>query len=84
MHGQAAEQVVGILRPDRIRNDHSGQQRDHAGGNHGEHANDIGRDLQVLQFRRFDFAIDLSQRFKAAHRQQRMSERDDDRDSGNL
>ena len=39
---------------------------------------------QVLHLRVGDFAINLGQRFKAAHREQRVAERDDDADSAYL
>ena len=82
MHREAAEQIFDVLR--RI-----------ASGiiipassvitpvrNHGVNANDVAGDLQVFQFRRCDLAINLRERFKTAHGEQGMAERDDDRDHG--
>ena len=40
--------------------------------------------LQVLQFGISDFAIDLRQRFEAAHGKQRVPERNDDGDERDL
>ena len=62
-----------------VRNDHAGEHGDHAGADHGVPAHHVGGDPQILQLGIGDFAVDLRQRLKSAHRQQRMAERDDDR-----
>ena len=53
-----------------VGNDHAGEQRDHAGADHRVDADDVAGDLQVLQLGIGDFAIDLRQRFEAAHGEQ--------------
>ena len=84
IHGQAADQVVEVLGALRIGNDHAGEHRDHAGADHRVPADDIGGDAQILQLGIGDFAIHLRQRFKSAHRQQRVAEGDDDHHHRNL
>ena len=51
---------------------------------HGVDANDVSGDPQVLQLGISDFAVDLSQSFKSAHRQQGVAEGDDHRHHRNL
>ncbi len=84
MHGETAEQVVHILRPDGIRNNHRGQQSNDASRNHGVNANDVRGDLEVLQLRRRNLTIDLSQRFKSAHCENRVAEGNDNGHRGDL
>ena len=50
VHRKTTQEVVHILRADRIRNDHSCQQRNNARADHSEPAYDVGRDFQILQF----------------------------------
>ena len=45
VHRKTAQKVRGVLRADRIRNDHSCKQRDHASRYDGKSAYDVGRDL---------------------------------------
>ncbi len=84
VHGQAAEQIVNVLEASFVVvDDHGGEHGDDAGGDDGVNANDVGGDVQILQFGRSDFAVDLRQRFKAAHGKQRVAERDDNHDDWN-
>ena len=71
-----------MSQPVGVRNDHSGEQSDHTCGENREDTNNRSRDLQVLQFRRFDFTIDLSQGFEPTHRKKRMPKRDNQCNSG--
>src|SRR5262245_60405697 len=84
MHREAAEQIVNVLRPYRIGNDHRGKQRNHTGRNDGIAANNVCRDFEVLQLWGSNLAVHLGQGFKATHRKDRMSESDDDGDGRNL
>ena len=80
MVGELTEQVIGMSQPVSIRDDHSCEQSDHASGENSENTDDRSRDLEVLQLRRFDFTIDLSQGLEAAHGEERVSESHNYRD----
>src|SRR5271166_1182535 len=74
MHGEAGDQVVAVhLHADVVRDQHDREQRDEAGEDEAINADDDGGALQVLKFRVRQFAIDLCQRFFAAHRQDGVS-----------
>src|SRR5262249_43276579 len=79
MHGESGEQVRDVVGTNRVRNDHAREKRDDTGTDNRKHANDGGRDLQVLEFGIRDLAVDLRQRLEATHRQQRVTKGNDDR-----
>ncbi len=64
--------------PDIIGNNHRCEQCDDTGREDRIPANDVARNLQVLQFGRSNLPVNLRQRFETAHRQQRVSEGDND------
>src|SRR5581483_3261798 len=82
--GQSAEKVVDVLTPHGIRDDHAGKKRDYAGAEHRVDTNDVAGVLQILQLGVGDFAVHLGEGFEAAHRQQRMPERDNNGDGADL
>ncbi len=84
VHREAAEQVVHVFAADRVGNDHAGEQRDHAGADHGVDADHVAGVAQVLQLGIGDLAVNLRQRFESAHGEQRVAERDDDRHGADL
>ena len=73
-----------VVLPDAVGDDHHGEQRDQPGRDHRVGADDVGRDLQILQLGRGDLAVDLRQRLEAAHGQQRVAEGDHHRHERNL
>ena len=80
MHRETAQQVVHVLRTHRIRDDHSGEQRDHTGADQRVDADQSARAPQILQLGVGDLAVDLRQRFEPAHREQRVAERNHEGD----
>ena len=84
IHRQPADQVGDVLPADVIGDDHAGEQRHHSGADHRVTAHQVGGDAQILQLGVSNFAIHLGERFKSAHRQQRVAEGDDDRHHWNL
>jgi hypothetical protein len=60
------------------------EQRNHTRCNHGIATDNVRRDFEILQFRRRDLAINLSQRFETTHREHRMAEGNDDGNRRNL
>ena len=82
VHGKAADQVVQKLRPGRIGNDHHGEERDQRREEHAVDEDHAAGALQILELGMGDFAVDLRQRFEAAHGEQRVAQADQDRDDG--
>ena len=83
IHGEAGDQVVLVNRdPHRVRNDHHEQQRREPGKDEAVNRDDDGGALQVLQLGMGQFAVDLGQRFLAAHGQHGMAEGDQDAENG--
>ena len=75
--GQAADQVFRVeLHAHFIGNQEHGEKADARGKNNAVDEDDERGLLEVEHLRRFDFAINLGQRLLAAHRQDRMPERD--------
>src|SRR5215467_11223403 len=83
MHRKAAEKILDIVLSNGIRNNHRCQEDDSARGNSGVYTDDVAGGFQALQFRVFDFPINLCERFETAHRKHRMPERNDDGDDWN-
>ena len=85
IHGQAGDQVVFVNRdPHRVRNDHHEQQRREPGKDEAVNRDDDGGPLQVLQLGMGQLAVDLGQRFLAAHGQHGMAKGDQDAEDGEL
>src|SRR5437867_3373723 len=84
MHGEFAEKIVLVQHPRGIGNNVTRQERDDTRRHHRKYADNISRDLQILQFGSFDLSIYLRQRFKSAHGKKRMPERDDDGENPKL
>ena len=61
--------------PNIVGNNHHSQQRAHASEHEAVDGNDQGCTFQILQLWMFDLAIDLRERFLAAHREHRVTER---------
>src|SRR5450631_1373737 len=74
IHGDAADEVGEVLRADAVRDDHHRKERNQRGEQQAVDEDHQPGLLQILQFGVFDFAVDLSQRLFAAHRQHRVSE----------
>ena len=84
VHGQSAEEVVGIQIADVTgADDHGGHHGDDAGADHCVPAHDIRGDAQILHLRIGDLAIDLREGFKSTHGEKRMAEGDNQRNDGN-
>ena len=77
-HRQAADQVLEELRPYGVRNDHHREERNQRGEHHAVDENHQRRFFQVRQLGMLDFAIDLRERFFAAHGQHRMPQAHED------
>ena len=85
VHGQPGDQVVLVNRDaHRVGNDHHEQQRGEAGENEAVDRDDDGGALQVLQLGMGQFAVDLGQRFLAAHGQHGVPEGDQDAENAEL
>src|SRR5581483_1837463 len=80
----SADEVVVVVRANRVRDDHDCQDGDDAGTNQAISADDVCSQPQILEFGIRDFAIHLGERFESAHGQDRVAERDDQDDEGNL
>ena len=78
VHRQPADQVFEEVLADVVRNDHHGEEGNQGGKNQAVDKNDRAGLFQVGELRAFDFAIDLSKRFLAAHRQDGVAEGDED------
>ena len=74
MHGQAAEEIAGVILPDFIGNDQNGQEGKSPGEQQAVKENDQGRFLEIGQLRRFDFTVNMGQALHAAHGQNRVAE----------
>ena len=81
IHGQAADQVVEVLRANRVRNDHEGEEGNAGGENQAVDEDDEAGFFQVGQLGMLDFAIDLRQGFFAAHGQHGVAQADEDADN---
>jgi len=66
----SAQQILRILQPHVVRNDHCRKQRDDAGRNDGVRTHDISGPIEILQLRVGDFTINLRQCLESAHRKQ--------------
>ncbi len=76
MASQARNQVAAvILHADFVGDDQYGQEADARGEHEAVNEDDEGGALEIPHLGRFHFAVNLSQRFLAAHRQDRMAER---------
>ena len=85
IHGQPGDEVVLVNRNShRVRNNHHEQQRREPGKNETVDRDDDGRALQVLQLGMGQFAVDLGQRFLAAHGQHGMPKGNQDAENGEL
>ena len=79
IHGQAADQVLEKIPADVVGNNHDGEE----GNQRGEHQA-VNEDYEPSLFEDsgslglFDFAVDLRQRFLAAHGQHGVTEGDED------
>src|SRR5438034_2125756 len=79
VHGQPADQVVFELRhSNRIGNDHDAKESDERSEKQTVYEYDQARPFQILYFRKGNLAVDLCQRFLAAHGQHRMTESNQD------
>ncbi len=80
IHREAADQIFEETLAHIVRDDHHGEERNQRREDQAVNENDHARFFEVGQLGAFDFAIDLRERFFAAHRQDGMAERDEDRD----
>src|SRR6266700_5490795 len=80
IHRQSADQVFQELLAHTIRNDHHGKERNQGGKDQTVDKNNRAGLFQVGKLGAFDFAIDLRQRFLAAHREDGMTQCDEDGD----
>ena len=85
IHGESGDEVILVdWHPHRVRNNHHEQQRCHPRKNEAVNSNDDGGPLQVLQLRMGKLAVDLGQRFLAAHGQHGMAEGNEDAEETEL
>jgi len=75
-HREAPDQIVEVFRPLGVGNEHHGEERDRGSKQQAIKNDHEAGPPQVFEFRRFDLAVDLRQRFEATHGQQRVSEAD--------
>ena len=73
---------TALLRPDRVRNDRHCEKADERGEHQAVDEDHHTGPLEVLHLRPLDLAVDLRQRFLAAHRQNRVAESNQYRDAG--
>ncbi len=85
IHGQPGDQVVLVDRDaNRVRDDHHEQQGGEPGEDEAVNRDDDGGALQVLEFGMGKLAIDLGQRFLAAHGQHGVAEGDQNAEDAEL
>src|ERR1700722_239863 len=84
VHGNAADEVGEIIRPNLIGNNHHGKERDQGSEQQAVNENDEPSLLQILQLGMFDLAVDLGQSLFAAHGEDGVSEADKKNDPGNV
>src|ERR1035437_6068092 len=82
VHGKAADQVVQVLGPRGIRNEHYGEEGNQRGEDHTVGEDHKAGALQVLQLGVGDFAVDLGQGLLAAHGEEGVAQADHDGDGG--
>src|SRR6202453_3600456 len=80
IHREAADQIFEEALADVVRDDHHGEKRNQRCEDQAVNENDHARFFEVGQLGAFDFAIDLRERFFAAHGEHGMAERDENRD----
>ena len=80
IHGQAADQIFEETLADVVGDDHHREERNQRGEHQAVDENDHAGFFEVGQLGVFDFAIDLGERFFAAHGQHGMAESDENRD----
>ena len=79
IHRKPADQVIAVLRhPHVVGNDHHRKERDQRSQQQRVDENHQPGAEQILELGRFDFPIDLGQRFLTRHRENRMPKSDDD------
>ena len=84
VHGDAADEVGEIIRANLVGDDHHREERNQRGEQQAVDENHQPGLLQVLQLGMFDLAVDLGQRFFAAHGQHGVPEADEEDDPGDV
>src|ERR1700759_4356584 len=80
IHGEAADEIFEEALADVVGYDHHGKKRDERREDQAVDEDDHARFFEVGQLWAFDFAIDLGEGFFAAHGEDGVAERDEDRD----
>ena len=77
VHGQAADQILEILRPHFVGDDHHREEGNQRREDHAVNENDQRGLLQVRQLGMLDFAVHLRERFFSAHGQHGVAQPDE-------
>src|SRR5579872_950005 len=80
IHGDAADQVGEILRPNLVGDDHYREERNQRGKKKAVNENDEAGFFEILELGMLDFAIHLRQRLFAAHGKHGVAESDENDD----
>ena len=81
IHGQAADKIFQESLTHIVRNDHYREERNQRSEHHAVDKDDQPGFFKIGKFGAFNFAIDLRERFFSAHGQNRVAQRDEDRNN---